>query len=508
MPAVAAHVVLPHSLNHNRVACEFGWSGWLNLKGTTIRVCSTIVTWGVYVAGFFVLVEALAPPVHAAARSSATPAFCVDVPNPTADKPQSKLWYAQGFWWACLPAREGNQIWKRSDAGWVRSDGAESPLYGIHGHGDVYAERDRVYIVLVSSQALTVVVLRYDGRQGSYVRAGCPTVWLVAASQKLETATITKDRTGRCWVAYNAGNSVWVRASRDVGATRWTVPIQIGCGTHPDDICTITRLQCGVGVIWSNQNTDSIRFRIHCDRCSPYNWNREETVAQGGKTADDHLHAAVTEDGTLYVATKTSLDELGKPIFSLRERSPNGHWRSRDYATLRADAKPSRPIALLSQYPPSLVLCHTVRGPGGLSSIATLVYPRPCPELLDAAIEIIEPTQGLDNVTGCKSFLPPNAPAIVLASDRQGRVYEATIPLVDRREAPPVDRAAAPPCAGQITTEDAATSPSPPRLSVQCNRRVHWCESAACLPPRPAWPCPCRLRRAGCCARSRTLCRL
>lgn len=360
-------------------------------------------------------------------RPAATPVFSVDVPNPTADKPQSKLWFARGRWWACLPARDGNQIWKRSTAGWVRGDGLDPALSGILGHGDVYAERDQVQIVLVTSQTLIVATLRYDYRQDSYVRCGRPMMWLVPADQKVETATITRDRTGRLWVAYCAGNSVWVRASRDVCGARWTEPIQLGGGMHDDDICTITRLPCGVGVIWSNQNTDSVLFRFHGDGCSPYLWNWEETAAQGGKTADDHLNTAVAEDGTLYVATKTSLDTLGKPIFSLRIRSPRGCWRSHDYATLSADARPSRPIVVLSQCPPRLVLSHSVRGGDGTSSIVSLVSPRPDIELHDAATEAILPVKGLNNVTGCKSFLPRCSPAIVLASDAEGRVYEGTI---------------------------------------------------------------------------------
>jgi hypothetical protein len=230
-------------------------------------------------------------------------------------------------------------------------------------------------------------------------------------------------------VAYAANNSVWVRASEDVCGARWTAPIQIGRATHDDDICAIARLPCGVGVIWSNQNTDSLLFRFHRNGYPPHAWDRAETVAQGGKTADDHLNTAVAEDGTLYVATKTSLDEAGQPLFSLRERLPNGRWQSRAYATLSADARPSRPIALLSHSPPRLVLCHTLRGAGGMSSIVSQVCRRPDPDLRDQAIEVIPPTKGLDNVTGCKSFLPPNAPAIVLASDNQGRVYEATIRL-------------------------------------------------------------------------------
>jgi hypothetical protein len=362
---------------------------------------------------------------------TARPVFKLDVPDPTADKPQSKLWYSQGSWWACLPTQDGNQLWKRSPTGWAQASGVDSPLRGLFGHGDVYAEQDRIYVVLVSPQALTIAALCYDSLRCDYVQAAPPTTWPSPADESIETATITTDQTGRLWVAYNADQSVWVRASRDRTGICWTEPILLAHGTGDDDICSIARLCGGVGVIWSNQNDETISFRFHRNGCPPDTWHQKEIVAQGDKTADDHLNCAVAEDGTLYVATKTSLDTLNRPLLSLRERLPEGRWRSHAYATLTSNGEPSRPIAIMSHSSKRLVLCHTLYGRqnAGVNSIIGLICRYPDPDLHCKGVEIIQPTAGLNNVTGCKSSLPINVPSVVLASDGDGNVYEAIVDL-------------------------------------------------------------------------------
>ena len=358
------------------------------------------------------------------------PVFKLDVSNPTADKPQSKIWYARCSWWACLPAQDGNQIWRRSPTGWAQAGGDDPPLRGIFGHGDVYADQDNVHVVLVSPQALTVVAMCYDRQRCDYVQAAPPTTWPIHQDNIIETATITKDPTGRLWVAYDANQSVWVRASKDAMGVRWTDPILLERGTTDDDICSIARVCGGVGVVWSNQNNDSISFRFHPNGSPPDSWDQTEIVAQGGDTADDHLNCAVAEDGTLYVATKTSLDTINRPLLSLRERLPNGRWRSHAYAPLTPNGEPSRPIVMTSHCPQRLVLCHTLYEVGSQNfSIIGMICRHPNPDLDRKGVKLIQPETRLNNVTGCKSPLPPNVSSVVLASDGAGNVYEAIVDL-------------------------------------------------------------------------------
>ena len=372
---------------------------------------------------------------HAAQPSKAArPVFRLDLPNPTADKPQSKVWFAHDFWWTCLPTSTGNQIWKRTPTGWIQTEDFNSPVQELFGHGDVYAELDRIHVAMVSAKALTVVVMDYQDDCSGYRRAEPSAIWPFTKTGIVETATITKDETDHLWVAYDAEQSIWVRASTGPTGAAWTPPIQLGTRTSTDDICAIARLPGGVGVIWSNQHKDSLFFRFHQNGDPPRQWGLTQVVAQGNRTADDHLNCAVTEDGTLYVATKTSVDRLDKPLLSLRQRLPNGKWHSYPYATLTPNAEPSRPI-VLSCRPIGLLLCHTLYGKGkgntGINSISGIMSRGPNPDLKQKAAELIHSTPHLNNVTGCKSSLPQNGTALLLASDRQGNVYEAIVDVSD-----------------------------------------------------------------------------
>ena len=60
-----------------------------------------------------------------------------------------------------------------------------------------------------------------------------------------------------------------------------------------------------------------------------------------------------------------------------------------------------------------------------------MICRHPNPELGGKGTAIIEPTMGLNNVTGCKSSLPINVPSVILGSDGSGNVYEATVNLAN-----------------------------------------------------------------------------
>jgi hypothetical protein len=46
------------------------------------------------------------------------PSFQVDFPMPTADKPQSKLWFTKGYWWTIIPRSTGPSLWQCKEEGW------------------------------------------------------------------------------------------------------------------------------------------------------------------------------------------------------------------------------------------------------------------------------------------------------------------------------------------------------------------------------------------------------
>jgi hypothetical protein len=359
------------------------------------------------------------------------------VPSATRDKPQSKLWHAHGRWWAWLPVPGGSAVWKRTDDGWQRDDEAAAALAALPGQADVWADDDGVRAVLVEPDRLTLVALQYDRRCDGYCVASthsCPLGDVASAGDATETATLARDGTGRWWVAYDRAARICVRAFDDGPNGTWSEPVTLGEPTKADDLCAAAALPGRIGIVWSDQLHDAVYFAAHRDGDAVDAWQVPEVVEQGRRTADDHLNLAVGGDGTLFVASKNSVDQVGEPQLVLRVRRPNGTWQNLPYADVTVDQLPSRPIVLLNQAATRLHLLHTIypAAPMGRRSYIAMQTSRagrfdpdaPTHELLAAAT-------ALNNVTGCKQRLPDDAPWIVLASDAAGNVYDAVLPRAD-----------------------------------------------------------------------------
>jgi hypothetical protein len=366
------------------------------------------------------------------AAPPARPVFQVPgVPNPTKDKPQSKLWYAHGSWWAWLPAREGSGVWQRTAAGWRRETRLDAALAGLPGQADVWAGGDIVRAVLVESERLAVAALRWDSALETYAPAGLPVRFAVPGGG-LETATIDRDGRSRWWIAYASHGRMWVRASHDLAAAEWSAPHEVGeLPASKDDICALAALPGAIGVIWSDQARDAVVFRLHRDDAAPASWDPVEVVARGNKTADDHFNMAAAPDGTLYVAAKNSVDTIGKPQLVLRVRDSRGRWTNHPYAVRTAEYQPSRPIVLLGGDPSRLFLLHSrYRMDRPVPPQSAIAWQSHDPARLDLAAHartLIDAGIHVTDVTGCKSRLPAARPWIVLASDKAGYVYEARI---------------------------------------------------------------------------------
>jgi hypothetical protein len=363
------------------------------------------------------------------------PVMRVAVVDPTQDKPQSKLWFARGSWWAWLPARDGSSIWRRTKRGWQRDTSLDERLRGLPGQADVWAEEDAVRAVLVEPQRLAVIGLRFETEVERYRPIGDAVEFTVSqgvAGPGLETATITRDGRGRWWIAYGWRRHMWVRTSRDREGAVWTQPIAVSREpASDDDICAIVTLPGGVGVIWSDQSADTVYFRWHGDEAQPETWEEPEVVDRGNRTADDHLNTAVAQDGTLYVATKNSFDRIGRPQLALHIRNPQGRWKKHPYAPRTDRGEPSRPIVVLGGEPERFFLLHSLYGRDGGQT------PQSWISLQSTLEEVAQPSIAaatrINNVTACKARLPVGHPWIVLASDHHGNVYEARIDSEPRR---------------------------------------------------------------------------
>lgn len=253
---------------------------------------------------------------------------------PTADKPESKLWWNDGSWWADMwTSGSGWHIYKldRASKKWVdtgvpidtRANTLADTLWdGTH----LYIAS---HVVTASSETVTEPSLpnqpaklyRYSYANGTYkLDSGFPAT---IATKSSESMTIDKDSTGVVWATWTEVNatatgsytsSVMVNNSGPDGAS-WGTPFVLPVNNvHPavDDISAVVAFnKKQIGVMWSDQTTGSVWWATRTDGTAATSWKSQPAV-QGKGIADDHLNLKSLQAdtaGRVYAAVKTSLDE-------------------------------------------------------------------------------------------------------------------------------------------------------------------------------------------------------
>ncbi len=358
----------------------------------------------------------------------------VDYSFPTSDKPQSKLWFMDDTWWVLLPRSAGPSLWQRTDDGWKEHEEITALMVNIPGRVDVWAGENEITAVGVSDDSLVVFQLMNSGSNWEF--RFLDALYPPDNKASMETATISRDKEGQFWVAADAGDKICIWSSFQADGP-WKGPYVLGSGIDDDDICLATTLPEGVGVIWSDQKHETVLIRIHENNQPFERWGDVITIEQGNKTADDHLNAVLTSNGTLWVVTKNSVDEIGQPQFVLRVRNREGLWANYPYCKLDKVKYPSRPVIFAVENNPSLILSgHTIYNHANsyLGEIDFGVIDTLNPDILKQLSSVIIPdTTGwrgqnlINDVTGPKNPFPKEGPWIILASDKEGRVYEADL---------------------------------------------------------------------------------
>lgn len=256
---------------------------------------------------------------------------------PTSDKPQSKLWWNDGSWWADMWATgSGWHIFRldRATRTWVDTgvlnDSRSNTL------ADTLWDGNKLYI---ASHVVTVSgdgtpkpsisgqpakLYRYSYSSGKYtLDPGFPTI---ITNNSSESMTIDKDTTGAIWATWTqvSGNatsgytsSVYVNVSTP-GGTSWNTPFVLPVADPnpaPDDISAVIAFGSNkIGVMWSDNPAGTVYWATRTDGTSPTaasSWKVQPAV-QGKGQADDHLNLkALLADsaGRVYAAVKTSLND-------------------------------------------------------------------------------------------------------------------------------------------------------------------------------------------------------
>lgn len=356
-------------------------------------------------------------------RIVAKPAFKVNFKDPTQDKPQSKIWFSAGTWWAILPDTTGAQVWKRKEGEWIEERILNRELRGLSGKADVYSEGENQFIVLVGDCELKFLKLKTA--QGIVQIEILNSLPIPSKCQDIETATITKDDEGTFWIASDWNEHVLVWSSSDHGKT-WSQPAFLGDSISTDDISVISRINGGVSLVWSNQLEEAIYERFHLNQ--GLEWSDQVTVSKGNKTADDHLNSTLLEDGRLILVSKNSLDQNGKPQFVLRLREEGGKWTDFPYVNLIEETSPTRPV--ITHLPNGVIIeAHTIAIPDGYAEISINEIRLVSGQSIEVQEKIrLKSTNGahLNNVSLSKQDYNdvPKGPWLILFSDGSGAIYE------------------------------------------------------------------------------------
>jgi hypothetical protein len=281
--------------------------------------------------------------------------------SPTADKPQSKLWFQDGSWWSLMLSPSDNLVHifeLRADHTW-RDTGTVVDKRSYSTGDALWDEQtNKLYVASrAGGSAAKLVRISYSPLTRRYsVDAGFPVNISPGSS---ESITIAKDSRGTLWATFTRQSQVWVTHSTTSDAA-WRTPFKPPVGDTAitsDDISSLVTMRGKIGVIWSDQLSQSFRFVTHTDGApdTAEGWGPLEKPLAGTRLADDHIsikNIVSDDDGRLFAAIKTGLgDDPSDPstgaLISLLVRNNAGEWSSHTFGTVADDH--TRPMVLLDE---------------------------------------------------------------------------------------------------------------------------------------------------------------
>lgn len=395
------------------------------------------------------------------------PSDIIDTTNsqyPTGEKPQSKLWFNDGLWWAVMYSTANSRFdifrlnWPDT---WVDT-GVPADDRG-RARADCLWDGTHLYIVSgiyapTATDAAGGRLYRYsyDSTSKTYsLDTGFPTNVM---SGKAEALVMDEDSTGKLWVTYTQSNKVYVVSSADAGAT-WVTPFVIpgAADIYSDDISAIVAYRDNgtrnaVGVVWSSHSTSggnpdptaSLYFAYHRDTDIDTTW-QIKLLYQGRCVSDDHINLKslqADDQGRIYAAVKTSLGDAGCSTESSATPTPlpsttpqtrllvitsSGVVAQTVFGTVADDH--TRPIILLQPDSDKLYMFATSSTSGGSIYMKTTSMSNPdFSNQSGKGDSFISNPQSMsdtkiNNATSTKQTITAASGGVVLASDQKTYFY-------------------------------------------------------------------------------------
>ncbi|SIM50377.1 hypothetical protein [Micromonospora cremea] len=376
----------------------------------------------------------------------------------TGEKPESKLWWNDGAWWAVLfhTGSQTHHIFRldRSSQQWM--DTGTIVDNRPKTRSDVLWDGTKLYVSshvrassstgAASGNPARLYRFSYDVATKTYTRdTGFPAQ---ITNYSSETLTIDKDSTGVLWATWTQGSKVYVNnttGADTIWGAPFVLPVTDAANLSSDDISSVVSFGgTAIGVMWSNQAKSAVYFAEHTDGMPLSTWNVTRTAIQGPNSADDHINIKALQadaSGRVFAVVKTGLDDAGgtssAPLIMLLARDAStGDWSSYPVGRIR-DCQ-TRPVLLLDSEHQTLYVFMTAPDsgcpysgyPGTIfmksSPMGSITFPdgRGTPVIRDAL------SPNMNNVTTTKQDVTSTTGMVVVASnDSTQRYWHAELQL-------------------------------------------------------------------------------
>ena len=377
--------------------------------------------------------------------------FTGAVSSPTGEKPQSKLWFNDGSWWADLfePVSLTHHIWRLdrvtqtwSDTG-TRLDDRASTKSDILWDGTKLYVASQVYAASSAAAAGGNPTRLYRYSYSATTRAytldpGFPTR---INNTSAEAVVITEDSLGQLWATWTAQSKVYANRS-DAGGTTWGTPFVLpspgASSLNSDDISAIVNTGSGkVATLWSNQSSGVLWLGQHPDSAAPSSGWTFTVARSGSKQVDDHISLRSLDrdsSGRLYAVVKTSLNDVtpvdpSAPLIVVMVYTPStGAWVSATFG--RVQDNHTRAILELDATHGTVHVFATGPATAGSGSFVGNIYEKTSPMgALSFGIGLGTPvirdthSAAMNNVSSTKQTVTAASGLVVLAGNDSTKSY-------------------------------------------------------------------------------------
>ncbi|MEO8287414.1 MAG: S-layer homology domain-containing protein [Chloroflexota bacterium] len=373
--------------------------------------------------------------------------------SPTAEKPQSKLWFNDGIWWGSLfngstgrfeiyKLSSATQTWYSTGTPIDARDGSHADVLWDSASGHLYVATG---VVDGTDPDLGVKILRYSYNTTTNLYTldnGFP---VTVATAGVVAVVLDKDSTGKLWITYtklngSSSRDVWV-AHSTTGDSTWGAPFMPPLANHtdvgPDAISALVSFDGKIGLMWEHGPYSALYFAIHMDGAPDNQWIGPVTVI---RKPDNHINLKslqADEEGRVYAAVKSDFNQGPNPnlndplvwLFVLDRTT--GSFQT--YVVCKVRDEVTRPQVVINIGTRRVYVLYTTAIDGrhiyDPTAHVAIYYKQASLDSISFPdgqgtpfIESITSTK-LNNVTTTKQTLPAAAGVLALAADGTTKLY-------------------------------------------------------------------------------------